>query len=76
MTKYYLLALAITDEIGQADTEDLSIVAGSLPLALRQLAEKISQGQTTLDLAHCDCLLIAGMTEEKMNKLGGIGRKN
>ncbi len=69
MSRFSVIAIIMGEKVRGTTVEDLTVVTNNLPDALHELATRIANKDTELDIANAEVLLIAGVNAEKVDQL-------
>lgn len=75
MRKFYVFAMGIRGEADppEVTNEDHTVVAMNEADAIRQVAERVAEGKTTLNV-NADTIVIAALTEDKAQELERLAK--
>ena len=74
MPRFSVIAIVMGERIQGTTVEDLNVVTANLPDALHELATRIANKDTNLDIANAEVLLIAGVNAEKVDHLERLAK--
>jgi hypothetical protein len=74
MSRFSVIALVIGPKVRGTEVEDLTVVTNNLPDALHELATRIANKDTDLDLDNAEVLIIAGVNAEKVDALEHLAK--